>query len=233
MKAFHSFVLSIPYLFLKKIPYAWVPVVALWAWPPIISGIFLAIILLGMWFMVLQQRAWEAEVAREYRVLHRDQPRAPLVFQIRNFVLVCLASAAIGWIADGKLGLSSLQWTLLLAGLMFLYKDALLFGAGTVYLITNKGIAIRYVPGHIDYRLFFGFNEIHNIEKIESVKTLPLTWSVLTPQRKIVEHGLLLKPRKLDGFSKTIQEVVLCPVDPEGFIKHMPPSISVKEAVSR
>ena len=42
MKAFHSFVLSIPYLFLKKIPYAWVPVVALWAWPPIISGIFLA-----------------------------------------------------------------------------------------------------------------------------------------------------------------------------------------------
>ena len=60
MKAFHSFVLSIPYLFLKKIPYAWVPVVALWAWPPIISGIFLAIILLGMWFMVLQQRAWEA-----------------------------------------------------------------------------------------------------------------------------------------------------------------------------
>ena len=232
MKAFHSFVLSIPYLFLKKIPYAWVPVVALWTWPPVISGIFLGIILLGLWFMVLQQQAWEAEIAREYRVLHRDQPRAPLSYQIRNFVLVCLASAAIGWIADGKLGLSTLQWTLLCAGIMFLYKDALLFGAGTVYLITNKGIAVRYVPGHIDYRLFFGFNEIHNIEKIGSVKNLPITWSILTPQRKITD-GLLLKPKKLDGFSKTIQEVVLCPADTEGFIQHMPPSLAIKEIASR
>ena len=69
MKAFHSFVLSIPYLFLKKIPYAWVFVIALWAWPPVVSGIFVGIILLGLWFMVMQQKAWEAEIAREYRVL--------------------------------------------------------------------------------------------------------------------------------------------------------------------
>ncbi len=232
MKAFQSFVLSIPYLFLKKIPYAWVFVIALWTWPPVISGIFLGIILLGLWFMVLQQKAWEAEIAREYRVLHRDQPRAPLLFQVRNFVLVCLGSALIGWIAGGRLGLSSIQWTLLFIGVMLLYKDALLFGAGTVYLVTNKGIAIRYIPGHVDYRLFFGYDEIRNIEKIASVKKPPVSWSILTPQRKIT-GGLLLKPKKLDGFSKLIYEAVLCPVDTEGFIKHMPPSIVVREPVSR
>lgn len=233
MKAFHSFVLSIPYLFLKKIPYAWVFVIALWAWPPVVSGIFVGIILLGLWFMVMQQKAWEAEIAREYRVLYRDQPHAPVTVQVRNFVLVCVAGALIGWVADGKLGLSSLQWALMLIGVMLLYKDAMLFGAGTVYLVTNKGIAVRYIPGHIDYRLFFGYDEIRNVERIGPVKSLPMAWSVLTPQRKIMENGFLLKPKKLNGFTKTIEEVVLCPADPEGFLKHMPPSISVKEVVTR
>lgn len=226
MQRFYSFVLEIPYLFLKKIPYAWVFVVALWAIHPILSGIFLAIILLGLWLMVVQQRAWEAEIARKYQVLYRDQPRAPFAYQLRNAILVCAGSAAFGWFAGGQFGLSALQVTLLCIGVMFLYKDALLFGAGTVYLVTNKGIAIRYVPGHIDYRLFFGYDEIRSVEKIAPVENIPLSWDVLTPRRKMSSAGLLLKPKNINGFSKTIREVVLCPKDMDEFIKHLPSSLS-------
>ncbi len=226
MRIFNAFVLDIPYLFLKKIPYAWVLVVILWTWPPIFSGIFAGIILLGLWFMNMQQRAWEAGIASEYRVLYRDEPRAPVSYQVRNGILVCVGSAIAGWLINGQFGLSAIQWTLLFAGLMFLYRDAILFGAGVVYLVTNKGIAVRFVPGHIDYRLFFRFDEILNIENRISEKIPPISWSKLTP-RRAADRGLLLNPKNIDGFSKQIQEVFISPTNIEKFIEHFPPSVHV------
>ncbi|MBI5842802.1 MAG: hypothetical protein HZB19_22140 [Chloroflexi bacterium] len=226
MKFLEDFVLAIPYLFLKKIPYAWVFVVMFWAWPPVVSGIITAIILIGLFFMAVQQRAWEAMIRREYRVLYRDEPRAPLSYQIRNAALVCAASAAIGFLFDGRLGFTGLQWFLLLAGIMFLYKDALLLGASTVYLVTNKGIAIRYVPGHIDYRLFFRYDEILNVTRKDKIEKVPITWSVITPVRKVT-RGLLLNPKSLDGFSRQIKEVLLVPTDMDEFRKHFPTSVVV------
>lgn len=224
MQIFEKFVLSIPYLFLKKIPYAWILVVALWTWPPIFSGIFMAIILLGLFFMHWQQRAWEDQIKREFRVQYRDQPRAPLAYQARNLFLVLAGSAVAGWLLDQRLGFSSAQWALLLAGVMILYKDALLLGASTVYFVTNKGIAVRYVPGHIDYRLFFRYGEIRNITRKNAIEKVPVTWSVLSPTRKVT-RGLLLNPRNIDGFSPQIQEVLLTPTDLEEFKKHFPPSV--------
>jgi len=226
MQTFEKFVLAIPYLFLKKIPYAWIFVVALWGWPPVLSGIFLAIILLGLFLMKVQQRAWESKISREYRVLYRDQPRAPLMYQIRNLALVFAGSGILGYLFDGRLGFSGLQWFLLLSGVMLLYKDALLLGASTVYLVTNKGIAVRYVPGHIDYRLHFFYEEIRGITRTDAVDKIPLSWSVLAPTRKF-EKGLLLKPRSLYGFSRLIDEVLITPTDTEEFRKYFPPSVVV------
>ena len=224
MQTFEKFVLAIPYLFLKKIPYAWILVVALWSWPPVFSGVFLAIILLGLLFMMMQQRAWEAKIGREYRVLYRDQPHASWKYRIRNLALVCAGSGLLGYFFDGRLGFSGLQWFLLLSGMMLLYKDALLLGASTVYLVTNKGIAVRYIPGHIDYRLHFLYDEIRGITCMNSIEKIPLTWSVLSPTRKVT-RGLLLKPRSLDGFSRLIDEVLLTPTDTEEFRKYFPPSV--------
>jgi hypothetical protein len=226
MQAFEKFVLAIPYLFLKKIPYAWILVVALWSWPPVLSGIFLAIILLGLFLMMMQQRAWESRIKREYRVLYRDQPRAPLGYQVRNLALVFAGSGILGYLFDGRLGFTGLQWFLLLSGVMLLYKDALLLGASTVYLVTNKGIAVRFIPGHIDYRLHFLYDEIRGINRTDAVEKIPLSWSVLSPTRK-VKKGLLLKPRSLDGFSRLIDEALITPTDPEEFKKYFPPSIVV------
>ena len=226
MQIFEKFILSIPHLFLKQVPYAWILVVALWNWPPVISGIFLAIIFLGLFLMMMQQRAWESKIKREYRVLYRDQPRAPWNYRIRNLALVCAGSGILGFLFNGRLGFSGLQWFLLLSGVMLLYKDALLLGASTVYLVTNKGIAVRYVPGHIDYRLHFFYDEIRGITFVDSIEKIPLTWSVLSPTRK-VKRGMLLKPRSLDGFTWRIDEALLTPTDTDEFRKYFPPSVVV------
>ncbi len=61
-----KFILDIPYLFLKKIPYAWLAVVCFWSWPPVVSGILLAIVLVGLGMMAWQNRAWEARIRREF-----------------------------------------------------------------------------------------------------------------------------------------------------------------------
>jgi len=226
MQTFEKFVLAIPYLFLKKIPYAWIFVVAFWQWPPVLSGVFLAIIVLGLFLMMLQQRAWEAGIRREYRVLYRDQPRAPLQYQARNLALVLVGSGLLGYLFHGRLGLSGLQWFLLLSGVMVLYKDALLLGASTVYLVTNKGIAVRFIPGHIDYRLHFFYDEIRGITHKDGIEKIPLAWSVLSPTRK-VDRGLLLRPRSLSGFSRLIDEVLITPTDADEFRKYFPPSVVI------
>ncbi len=82
---------------------------------------------------------------------------------------------------NGRFGLSGLQWALLLAGIMLLYKDSLLFGAAVTYLITDQGIGIRFVPGHVDYRLFFKFSEIWQVVRTKPPERIPLRWEMLTP----------------------------------------------------
>lgn len=228
VRVLHRFALGIPYLFLKKIPYAWLFAVALWSAPPLVSGVLLLAVLLGIGLMLLQQRAWEAEVASGYRVLHRDEPRAPLGFQVRNALLVLAASLLVGWLVRGRFGLTFLQWTLLLAGVMVLYRDALLFGARTVYLVTNQGIAVRFVPGHVDYRLFLRYDEMRAIERHDAAARPAPTWSLLMPRRQAAVRGLLLLPRKLEGFTRQIEEAFLSPADPEAFIRKLPPSVSVR-----
>ncbi len=227
MKFLERVVLDTPYLFLKKIPYAWIPVVALWTWPPVISGLFLGIILLGLAAMVLQQRFWEAKVLRESmseEPAYRAHPHMPWWMRLRNLALVLAGSAVIGFLLGGRLSLSGMQWFLLVAGFMFLYKDALLFGASAVYLVTRRGIGVRWVPGHVDYRLFFPYNEINSITRVRAGDKLPEKLDVLSPVRGQKE-GVLLMAKRMDGFSSQIGHVLLTPDDPDEFLQQVPATL--------
>ena len=225
MRKLEAFILDVPYLFLKKIPYFWIGVVIFWNWPPVVSGIILAIVLVGLLMMVWQERAWEASVRREFHSSddrpYIDHPQAARAFQIRNFLLVCLGSGLLGWLLNGRFGVSGVQWSLLLAGVMLLYKDGLLFGAGVTYIITSQGIGIRFVPGHVDYRMFFKFNEIRLAVRTKLPERIPLRWDVLAP-RKHPKEGLLLYPANLAGFSTQLQgELLLSPTDMDGFLREL------------
>jgi hypothetical protein len=231
MKFLDQFILNIPYLFLKKIPYAWIAVVYFWGWPPVFSGILLGIVLVGLLMMRWQNHAWEASTIRDF---HSgafkpivDHPHAARLFQIRNLLIVLLASAGLGWLLNGRFGMSGLQWFLLMAGFMFLYRDAVLFGASVSYILTDQGIGIRFVPGHVDYRLFFTYREIRQAVRTKVPVKVPPRWDRLTPQKRVPE-GLLLYAARMAGFSKQLQgELLLAPADIKGFLAELSHHVEV------
>jgi hypothetical protein len=225
MRVLERFILDVPYLFLKKIPYAWLGAVFFWSQPPVLSGILLVIVLAGLGMMAWQERTWETKIIREFSSGEGkaiiDHPHAARSFQIRNLVLVLVGSGLLGWLLNGRFELSGLQWGLLLAGCMLLYKDTLLFGAGVTYIITDQGIGIRYIPGHVDYRLFFKFHEIWRAELTKVTDRMPRRWDVLTPQRR-PQEGVLLYAARREGFSKQIRsEVLLGPTDTGKFLREL------------
>lgn len=227
MRFFENFVLETPYLFLKKIPYAWVVVVVFWAWPPVVAGMFAGIIALGLWMMSLQQRFWEAKIYREFQkegTPYRVQPRAPLKTRLRNVALVLAGSALLGFLLDNRLSLTGLQWFLLASGLMLLYRDAYILGASAVYLVTPRGIGVRYIPGHVDYRLFFRYSEINYVTRVRAGDKLPTNTSVLSPVRNKRE-GILLVAKLMDGFSNQLGQILLTPNDPEAFLAQLPATL--------
>ena len=235
MRFFENFVLEIPYLFLKKIPYAWVFAVIFLAWAPSLSAILAGIIVLGLGLMALQQRFWETKIQREFQkegTSYRVQPRMPLKTQVINAVLVLAVSAFVGYMLDTRLNITGWQWFLLTSGLMFLYRDALLFGATAVYLVTPRGIGARYIPGHVDYRLFFRYTEINYVTRIRAGDKLPTNTSVLSPVRGRKE-GILLVAKLMDGFSNQLGQIMLTPDDPEAFLAQIPATLIQTEPTSR
>lgn len=228
MRSLENFILEIPYLFLKKIPYGWFGVVLLWAWPPIASGIIAALVLLGLLMMKWQNLAWLSKIRREH---HRqngnyflNRPRPPLSWQARNVAILLAISAVLGWLLDGRIGLTGLQWFLLVVGFTLLYKDTLLLGAATTYVVTEQGIGIHFIPGHIDYRLFIRFDEIAQTVHVKDLHRLPEQWSVFAPRKQVTE-GLLLSPRNRSGFSKMLEQVLIAPTDADEFLRHIPPHL--------
>lgn len=223
MKLLESFLLATPYLFLKKIPYLWVLVVAFYIWPPIISGILLTIIALGLLMMKGQDWAWtrrtRREFARDAASVYVTHVRARASYRARNGFLLLIVSAALGWLLAGQLDFSAAHWTLLIAGLMALYKDALLFGAGLTVILTDQGLSLRYVPGHVDYRILIRFNEIRAVKPMKFMRDEKI--SVLSPLRT-PQHGLLITPRNRNGFSATLSDFFLVVEDEAEFIKRLP-----------
>lgn len=233
MRVLERFILGVPYLFLKKIPYAWLGVIWFWSWPPVFSGILLTIVLVGLGMMAWQEWAWEDKIRREFHNAktrpYIDHPHVARTILIRNLVLVCMGSGLVGWLLNGRFGLSGLQWCLLVAGFMLLYRNAMLFDVAVAYIITDQGVGIRYVPGRVDHRLFFKFNEIWRAVRTKVPELMPRRWDVLTPQRHPKE-GVLLYATKREGFSKQIRsEVLLTPTDIEGFLGELAGHVAVAQ----
>lgn len=235
MRFFENFVLDIPYLFLKKIPYSWFFAVIFLTWAPAVSALLMVVIVLGLGLMALQQRFWEAKIRREFQKEgqpYRVQPRMPVKTQALNAALVLAVSAFVGYMLGGRLNMTGWQWFLLTSGFMFLYRDALLFGATAVYLVTPRGIGARYVPGHVDYRLFFRYTEINYVSRVRAGDKLPTNTSVLSPVRGRKE-GILLTAKLMDGFSRELGQVLLTPDDPEAFLAQIPATLIQDEGRGR
>jgi hypothetical protein len=234
MRFLENFILAVPYLFLKKVPYAWLAMIFLWVWPPVLlSWILAGIILTGLLMMDWQRRAWEAKLVRDHHTGPErpliDRPKMPLKAQVRNLALLALGSGLMAWIFQGQLALSFWQWFFLFVGFTLLYMDHRLLGATTVYILTDQGIGIRYAPGHVDYRLFFSYGEVWRAQGIRAPEKLPVRWSLVTPARQPGE-GVLLTPRNRDGFTRQIKsEILLTPTNIQIFLNYFPSQLVKQE----
>jgi hypothetical protein len=224
MKPFlDRFILSIPRLFIKQFPYAWIIFIALWSWPPNFSFIFLLIILIGLSMLRWQSAAWLSNLRREYAPgdgkFYIDQPSIPLKKAMQNLSILVVVSAALAFLLKGQFGLNSWQIFFMMVGFSIFYRDALFFGAPVKYVITASGIGIHYAPGHLDYRLFLTFKEISRIERCAFQKDKG--WDNFARTQNATD-GLLLIPKDPNGFSKRLERLFIVPKDIETFLEQLP-----------
>jgi hypothetical protein len=217
------FILAIPVLFIKQFPYAWIAVIALWTWPPVFSGVFLAIIAIGLLMLRWQSAAWISNLQREHAFtegkFYVDQPPFSPAASIQKVLILIAGAVLLAWLLNGQFGLSFWQIFLIIVGFTLLYRDTQFFGAPTTYVITDQGIGIRFVPGHIDYRLFLSFKEISRIEKSEYQKDR--NWDFFARTRGI-KGGLLMIPRNPKGFTRRVDKLFIAPKDTEKFLEQLP-----------
>jgi len=217
------FILGIPLLFIKQFPYAWIAAIVLWTWPPVFSGIFLFIILIGLLLVRWQSSAWISNLRREHAFMdgkfYVDQPPVPWSISIPKIMILLIGAGLLAWLFNGQLRLNFWQIFLMIVGFTLLYQDSRFFGASTTYIVTDQGIGIRFIPGHIDYRLFLPFKEISRIEKSEYQKDK--TWDLFARTRETKE-GLLMIPKNPRGFTKRIDKLFIAPEDGEKFLEQLP-----------
>ena len=217
------FVLAFPVLFLKQYPYAWIAAVVLWAWPPVFSGMFLIVIAVGLLMLIWQSIAWVSNLRREHASsdgsFYVDQSPFSLAASARKIGLLLLGGAALAWLLRNQLGLSFWQFFLMIVGFMLFYQDTRFFGPPATYVITDQGIGIRFVPGHLDYRLFFPFREISRIEKTHYQKDQG--WELFARPQDGGE-GLLLVPSDPNGFTKRLDKLFIVPKNIDGFLEQLP-----------
>ena len=224
MKAFlDRFILGFPVIFLKQYPYAWIAIVVLWPRSPFVASLFIVVIILGLLTLRWQSAAWISHMRREHAgkdgKFYVDQP--PITWQraARQIAVMIAMSILAAFLLNGQFGLSFWQILIMLVGFTVFYQDSRFFGATVTYIITATGIAIRYVPGHIDYRLFLLFKEISQIEKSEYQKDQ--NWDLFARTRDTKE-GLLMTPKNPNGFTRRIYKLFIAPNDREKFLEHLP-----------
>lgn len=224
MKPFlDRFILGFPVLFLKQYPYAWIAAVALWPRAPSVAGLFLVIIIAGILSLRWQSAAWISHIKREYAgadgKFYVDQPPVDWPTALRNIAVLTMGSLLIAFLLNGQFGLSFWQIAIMVIGFTIFYQDARFFGAAVTYIITATGIAIRFVPGHLDYRLFLSFREISRIEPAEYQKDQG--WDFFARSRNTTE-GLLMTPKSPTGFTRRIDKLFIAPQDRERFLAELP-----------
>jgi hypothetical protein len=222
-QALDHFILAIPVLFIKQFPYAWIAAIVLWSWPPYFSGIFLAVIVVGLLLLRWQSAAWISHMRREHvgkdGKFYVDESPFSLAMSARRVLLLLAGAAALAWLLAGQFGLSLGKFFLLIVGFTLLYQDTRFFGASAKYVITAEGVGIRFVPSHLDYRLFFPFREISRIQKSEYQNEKGWEFFARSQDQK---EGLLLLPKDPNGFTRRIDKVFIVPGDREKFLGQLP-----------
>ncbi|HSO12545.1 MAG TPA: hypothetical protein VLT51_09235 [Anaerolineales bacterium] len=218
------FILGVPRLFLKQYPYAWFPLVVLWTWPPTISLVFLAVIVIGLLLLRWQSAAWISHMWREHAgkegKFYVDRPAIPWGRAVRNIAILLVGSGLIAFLLKGQFGLSFWQVFLIGVGFTLTYQDIRFLGFPTIYIITATGIAVYFATGHLDYRLFFTFKEISRIERSQFQKDR--NWDFFARTRETGSDGLLLIPKNINGFSKRIERLFIAPGNIEQFLEQLP-----------
>jgi hypothetical protein len=220
---FDRFILSFPVLFLKQYPYAWIAIVALWPRSPSLASLFLGVVVLGLLSLRWQTAAWISHIRREHAgkdgKFYVDQPPVAWKNAARSIIVLIAGSFLGAYILRGQFGLSFWQLLVMLVGFSVFYQDTRFFGAAVTYIITATGIAIRFVPGHIDYRLFLPFREISRIEK--TIYQPDHNWDIFARLRHTKE-GLLMTPKNPNGFTRRIEKLFIAPQDRERFLAELP-----------
>jgi len=217
------FILAFPVLFLKQYPYAWVILVALGPKSPLVASLFVVILIMGFLALRWQSAAWISQMRREHAgktgKFYVDQPPITWRGAARNIAILIAWSTLGAFLLKGQFGLGFWQILIMLVGFTIFYNDTRFFGATVIYIITATGIAIRFVPGHIDYRLFLSFKEISRIEKSEFKKDNG--WDLFARARDTKE-GLLMTPKNPNGFTRRVEKLFIAPSDREQFLAQLP-----------
>ena len=221
---FERFILNIPRLFISQFPYAWFPATALWTWPPNISLIFFAVIVIGLLSLHWQRSAWIAHMRRDYAgdegKFYVDIPAIPWGRAVRNISVLLFGGVLIASLLNGQFGLAFWQLFVIFTGFTLTYQTFRFFGFPTIYIITATGIAVYFATGHLDYRLFFTFKEIARIERTQFQKGK--NWDFFARTREVGTDGLLFVPKDINGFSKRLERLFIAPQDIEAFIEQLP-----------
>ena len=225
MKTFlDRFILSIPRLYIKQFPYAWIVFIGLWAWPPsAIIFVFLFIILLGLLMVQWHHSAWLSTIQNEYSPgggkFYVDRPPIPIRRAVKNISILLAAAGVVAFILNRQIGLEPWQMFVIIVGFSLLYRNTMFFGAPTTYVVTASGIAVYFAPTNLDYRLFLKFSEINRIERRGYEKDKG--WDCFARVR--ADDGLLLIPKNPNGFTKRLDKLFIVPRDIEKFQGQLSP----------
>lgn len=221
--ALDRFILAIPVLLIKQFPYAWIAAVVFWSWPPFFSGVFLAIVVVGLLMLRWQSAAWVSNLKREHASpdgkFYVDESPFSWRTSARKILLLLIGAAGLAWLLNGQLGLSFWQFFFMIFGFTLFYQDTRFFGTPATYAITDQGIGTRFVSGHLDYRLFLSFREISRVEKREYQKDNH--WNLFA-RTQDPQEGLLLIPKNPNGFTKRFEKLFIVPEDREEFLAQLP-----------
>lgn len=222
-QALDRFILGFPVLFLKQYPYAWIAVVALWPRSRSFAVFFLSIIAIGLLSLRWQSRAWISHMRRQHAgqdgKFHIDQPSVPWQRSARNIAFLVMGSILVALLLRGQFGLTFWQLMIIIVGFNIFYQDTRFFGAAVTYIITATGIAIRFIPGHLDYSLFLPFKEISRIERREYQKSMDTD---LFARTRDVQNGLLMIPKDPRGFTRRINKLFIAPGNVKKFMEELP-----------
>ncbi len=224
MNAFERLIYNTPYTLLREGTYAWFGVVLFLTLAP---GVSLALaIFLGLIYLTLNYQGylWKRQLRRpNHALLYEELARAPQSQRLRNLALLVAAAGVIGYLLHGSFAMGWGSWLLLVVGFILLQRNHILFGLPTHYIVTETGIGIA----RLDVKLFLRFDEIAQLRILSGQKEPAPDWTVIAPSRK-PQQGILIRPKKIEGFSPSLKVCFISPGSLEAFLRHVPPALVVR-----